>query len=88
MKRRKKNSSSRVLTSTPVKDEIVVNKTNRQIKIKKTKKVRKFLFRKISSDNESEVELVLESDTCTKDSYDEVIESNFVVVKVEKNLEK
>ena len=31
---------------------------------------------------------MLESDTCTKDSYDEVIEGDFVVVKVEKNLEK
>ena len=35
----RKRASSRVLTGTPVRDEIVVNKTNRQTKIKKTKKV-------------------------------------------------
>ena len=74
----RKRASSRVLTSTLVRDEIVVNKTNRQ-----TKKARKSLFCKVSSDSESEVELVLESDTCTKESDDEVIESDFVVVKVE-----
>ena len=45
-----------MLTSTPVRDEIVVNKTNRQTKIKKTKKARKSLFYKVSSDSESEVE--------------------------------
>ena len=53
-----------LLVSTPVRDEIVVNKTNRQTKIKKTKKARKSLFCKVSSDSESEVELVVESDTC------------------------
>ena len=61
----RKRASSRVLTSTPVRDEIVVNKTNRLTKIKKTKKARKSLFCKVSSDSESEVELVLESDTRT-----------------------
>ena len=76
----RKRASSRVLTSTPVRDEIVVNKTNRQTKIKKTKKS---LFCKVSSDSESEVELVLESDTCTEESNDEIIEGDFVVVKVE-----
>ena len=79
----RKRASSRVLTSTPVRDEIVVNKTNRQTKIKKKKKARKSLFYKVSSDSENEVELVLESDTCTEESDDEVIESDFVVVKVE-----
>ena len=79
----RKRASSRVLTSTPVRDEIEVNKTNCQTKIKKTKKARKSLFRKVSSDSESEVELVLESDTCTEESDDEVIEGDFVVVKVE-----
>ena len=79
----RKRASSRVLTSTPVRDEIVVNKTNRQTKIKKTKKARKSLFYKVSSDSESEVELVLESDTCTEESDEEIIEGNFVVVKVE-----
>ena len=91
-----------MLTSTPVRDEIVVNKTNRQTKIKKTKKARKVgtlstttpyfvklqsiipILCKISSDCKSEVELVLESDTCTEESDDEVIESDFVVVKVER----
>ena len=34
----RKKASSRVLTSTPARDEIVVNKTNCQTKIKKTKK--------------------------------------------------
>ena len=76
-----------MLTSTLVRDEIVVNKTNRQTKIKKTKKARKSLFCKVSSDSESEVELVLElvleSDTCTEESDDEVTEGDFVVVKVE-----
>ena len=80
--KRRKNSS-RVLTSTPVRDEIVVNKTNRQTKIKTTKKARKTLFPKVSSDGESEVELVLESDICTEDSDDEVIKGDSVVVKVE-----
>ena len=79
----RKRASSRVLTSTRVRDEIVVNKTNRQTKIKKTKKARKFLFRKVSFDSENEVELVLESNTCTEESDDEVIEGDFVVVKVE-----
>ena len=79
----RKRASSRVLTSTPVRDEIVVNKTNRQTKIEKTKKARKSLFCKVSSDSESEVELMLESDTCTEGSDDEVIEGDFVVVKVE-----
>ena len=79
----RKRASSRVLTNTPVRDEIVVNKTNRQTKIKKTKKARKSLFCKVSSDSESEVELVLESDTYTEESDDEVIQANFVVVKVE-----
>ena len=79
----KKRASSRVLTSTPVRDGIVVNKTNRQTKIKKTKKTRKSLFCKVNSDSENEVELVLESDTCTEESDDEVIESDCVVVKVE-----
>ena len=79
----RKRASSRVLTSTFVRDEIVVNKTNRQTKIKKTKKARKSLFCKVSSDSESEVELVLESDTCTEESDDEIIEGDFVVVKVE-----
>ena len=51
----RKKALSRVLTSTPVRDEIVVNKTNRQAKIKKTKKARKSLFCKVSSDSESEV---------------------------------
>ena len=74
-KRRKKKSV--------VRDEIVVNKTNCQTKIKKTKKTRKSLFCKVSSNSESEVELVLESDTCTEESDDEVIEGDFVVVKVE-----
>ena len=72
-----------MLTSTPVRDEIVVNKTNRITKIKKTKKARKSLFCKVSSDSKSEVELVLESDTCTEEGDDEVIEGDFVVVKVE-----
>ena len=72
-----------MLTSTPVRDKIVVNKTNRQTKIKKTKKARKSLFCKVSSDCESEVELVLESDTCTEENDDEIIEGDFVVVKVE-----
>ena len=36
-----KKTSSKVLTNTLVRDEIVVNKTNRQTKIKKTKKARK-----------------------------------------------
>ena len=80
----RKGASSRMLTSTPVRDKIVVNKTNRKTKIKKTKKARKFLFCKVSSDSESEVELVLESDTCTEESNDEVIKGNFLVVKVEK----
>ena len=79
----RKRASSRVLTSTPVRDEIVVNKTNRQTKIKKTKKARKSLFCKVSSDSQSEVELVLKSGTCTEESDDEVIEGDFVVVKVE-----
>ena len=52
-------------------------------KIKKTKKARKSLFCKVSSNSESEVELVLENDTCTEESDDEVIEGDFVVVKVE-----
>ena len=55
----RKRASSRVLTSPPVRDEIVVNKTNRQTKIKKTKKARKSLFCKVSSDSESEVESAL-----------------------------
>ena len=79
----RKRASLRVLTSTPVRDKIVVNKTNSQKKIKKTKRGRKSLFRKVSSDSKSEVELMLESDTCTEDSDDKVIEGNFVVVKVE-----
>ena len=79
----RKRASSRLLTSTLTRYEIVVNKTNRQTKIKKTKKARRSLFCKVSSDSESEVELVLESDTCTEESDDEVIESDFVVVKVE-----
>ena len=61
---------------------------NRQTKIKKTKKARKFLFCKVSSDSESEVELVLESDTCTEKSDDKVIEGDFVVVKVEEKSRK
>ena len=72
-----------MLTNTPVRDEIVVNKTNRQTKINKTKKARKSLFCKVSSDSESEVELVLESDKCTEESDDEVIEGDFMVIKVE-----
>ena len=79
----RKRASSWVLISTPVRDEIVINKTNRQTKIKKTKKARKSLFCKVSSDSESEVELVLESDTCTEESDDEVIKGDFVVVKME-----
>ena len=75
-------ASLRVLTSTPVRDEIVVNKTNRQTKIKKTKKAKKSLFCKVSSDSPSKVELVLENDTCTEESHNEVIEGDFVVVKV------
>ena len=52
-------------------------------------KARKSLFRKVSSDNESKVELiVLESDTCTEDIDHEIIEVDFVVVKLKKNLEK
>ena len=43
----RKRASSRVLTSTPVRDEIVVNKTNCQTKIKKAKKARKSLFVKL-----------------------------------------
>ena len=77
-----------MLTSTPVRDEIVVNKTNRQTKIKKTKKARKSLFCKVSSDSQSEVELVLESGTCTEESDDEVIKGDFVVVKVEGKSQK
>ena len=79
----RKRASSRVLTSTPVRNEIIVNKTNRQTKIKKTKKARKSLFCKVSSNSQSEVELVLESGTCTEESDDEVIEGDFVVAKVE-----
>ena len=83
----RKRASSRVLTSTPVRDEIVVNKTNRQTKIKKTKKARKSLFCEVSSDSESEVELVLDSDTCTEESDDEFIEGDFVVVSGRKSRE-
>ena len=79
----RKRASSRALTSTPFRDEIVVNKTNRQTKIKKTKKARKSLFCKASFDSESKVELVLESNTCIEESDDEVIEGGFVVLKVE-----
>ena len=79
----RKRASSRVLTCIPVRDEIVVNKTNRQTKIKKTKKARKSLFCKVSSGSESEVQLVLESDTCTEESDEEVIKGDFVVVKGE-----
>ena len=43
----RKRASSRVLTSTPVRDEIVVNKTNRQTKIKKTKTAKNSLFVKL-----------------------------------------
>ena len=46
----RKRASLRVLTSTPIRDEIVVNKTNRQ-----TKMARKSLFYKIGSGSESEV---------------------------------
>ena len=81
----RKRASSRVLTNTPVRDKIVVNKTNRQTKIKKTKKARKSLFCKVSSDSESEVELVLESDTCTEESGDEVIESDLNGSKISKS---
>ena len=49
----RKRALSRVLTSTPVRDESVVNKTNRQTKINKIKKARKSLFCKVSSDSES-----------------------------------
>ena len=84
----RKRASSRVLTSNLIRDEIVVNKTNLQTKIKKTKKVRKSLFCKVSSNSESEVELVLQSDTCTEESDDEVIKGNFVIVKVEGKFEK
>ena len=71
------------MKSTPRQSSIVVNKTNRQTRIKKTKKARKSLFCKVSSDSESEVELMLESNTCTEESDDEVIKGDFVVVKVE-----
>ena len=64
-------ASPRVLTL--FRDKIVANKANLPTKIKKTKKIRKSLFRKVSSDIESEVELVLESDTCTEDSDDKII---------------
>ena len=84
----RKRASSRVLTSTSVRDEIVFNKTNGQTKIKKTKTARKSLFCKVSSDSQSEVELVLESGTCTEESDDEVIEGDFVVVKVERKSQK
>ena len=40
-KGKRKRASPRVLTSTPVRDEIVANKTNRQTKIKKTKQGKK-----------------------------------------------
>ena len=78
----RKRASSRVLTSTLVRDETVVIKTNRQTKIKKTKKARNSLFCKVNFDSESEVELVLESDKCIEESDDEVIEGDFMVVKV------
>ena len=81
----RKRASSRLLSSTLVRDEIVVNKTNRQTKIKKTKKARKSLICKVSSDSESEVELVLESDTGTEESDDEVIESDLSGKKISRS---
>ena len=81
-KRRNKKSVIKGADKHPVRDEIVINKRNRQAKIKKIKKAKKSLFCKVSYDSESEVELVLENDTCTEESDDEVIESDFVVVKV------